>query len=520
MNNKPITTVYLCSVPLDIKHKNTIYFEDASSQYKYFASKQVIVYSIFNYQRKEGIISVPDVIDNIYNCNYVMYQNANYGTKWFYAFIKNMTYENGGTTNIEIELDVIQTWLFNYNVLPSFVEREHVTNDSEGLHTIPENLETGEYFCNEQIRDTRLQSLGIILAYSDYANSKYNVEGNVYGGVYSGMKYSYFPYTEEGITALNLVLTNYDKDAKAEGINSIFMCPVHLIFDPDGEQPGACTLGRTWKPYDYNITVTKNTKLNGYTPRNKKLLCYPYNYLYVSNNNGGSVLYQYEKFNTNNCEFEVQGCVTPGMSIKLHPMYYNNLGVNHDEGLNLGKYAVCCWNSDAFTNWLTANGVNSLISVGSSALSIAAGVVTGNPLAIGGGVIGVAQSLASVNQASKMPDQIKGNSNCGDVITGGKNKCYLFHKMSIKKEYAEIIDGFFDSYGYQVNSFKVPNTNHMKRYWYTKTKDANITGSIPLNDLDKIKECYDNGITFWKDTTNIGIYPTSNSDGSINNANR
>lgn len=60
-----------------------------------------------------------------------MYQNENYGKKWFYAFITNMTYENDGMTSITIATDVFQTWQFDINFKESFVEREmiNVTND-------------------------------------------------------------------------------------------------------------------------------------------------------------------------------------------------------------------------------------------------------------------------------------------------------------------------------------------------------------------------------------------------------
>ena len=53
-----------------------------------------------------------------------MYQNANYGDKWFYAFIVNMRYISDYTTEIEILTDAFQTWQFDIIFKQSFVERE------------------------------------------------------------------------------------------------------------------------------------------------------------------------------------------------------------------------------------------------------------------------------------------------------------------------------------------------------------------------------------------------------------
>lgn len=67
------------------------------------------------------------------------------------------------------------------------------------------------------------------------------------------------------------------------------------------------------------IGVSKNTSLNGYTPHNKKLLCYPYNFLTLSNNNGVAVPLNYEDFSTSNCGFRVIGSLCPRWFCKNNP---------------------------------------------------------------------------------------------------------------------------------------------------------------------------------------------------------
>ena len=83
MNNVNISKVYLLDVPLENDYKNTLYFANASSQQSYFQNNIVKSYTDFSYQRKDNIIRVPEQYDQVYNCNYVMYQNSYYSNKWF-----------------------------------------------------------------------------------------------------------------------------------------------------------------------------------------------------------------------------------------------------------------------------------------------------------------------------------------------------------------------------------------------------------------------------------------------------
>ena len=193
------------------------------------------------------------------------------------------------------------------------------------------------------------------------------------------------------------------------------------------------------------------------------------------------------------------------------PINYNGSEINCDEGLNLGKYPQLNWATDMYTNWLTQNGVNVATSlVGSTAMTVASGM-TGNALGVVGGVSGIANSLNEVYKASLIPPQTAGNINCGDVIASMHENTFHMYRMTIKQEYAQIIDKYFDMFGYKVNMVKVPNTNHRKSYWYTKTINCDVIGSLPNKDIQKIKECYDQGVTFWRSETQMGNYYADNS---------
>lgn len=520
MNNVNITKVYLLDVPLENDYKNTLYFGSSSAQQTYFSSRVRFTFTDFSYQRKDHFIRVPRQYDDVYKCNYVMYQNSAYSNKWFYAFITDIKYVDDGRTDVYIETDVIQTWFFDYTVKSSFVEREHVSDDTIGLHTVPEGLETGEYIVDNVIdgRNFLAQTfiVGATIDLTD--NNLPNINGCLSGGVYNGLKYFAFSNTN----LLNTTLERVANAGKSDSIVSIFMGS-SLFYNRISTQSGIDKIADSTGVFDIewgNNVVDipdKPTTLNGYTPKNNKLKCFPFCYLMASNNNGSNAIYKYELFSSNNCDFRYIGTLTPGMSIRLQPKFYNNQTYNNEEGLNLGKFPICSWNTDVYTNWLTQNSVNIALSVGSGLVKTIGGLglgVTGVGSVVGGGmalsgISDIAGTLSQFYEHSLTPPQAEGNVNNGDVMFSSSNFITMY-QMTIKQEYAQIIDKYFDMFGYKVNMVKVPNKNHRQNYWYTKCIDVNINGDVPQNDMRKIKDCYNKGITFWRNASNIEDYSVSN----------
>ena len=528
-----ITEVRILSVPLENDYKHTFYFSNYYTQSSYFLSKQVHSCDNFSYQRKDRVIRYPVDHDDLValGANYVMYKNAG-SDKYYYAFITKMEYVNEGVTHIHIETDVIQTWFHEYTVKPSFVEREHCEDDTVGLHTIEEGLEMGEFVCNRHsVSEYGGDSLYIVLGATKDHNGD-NVQGTLYNNTYSGVRYYAFPNTQDGAIKLNEFLAQYDSDGIGEAITCMFMAPMNMIaLASDG-----VSVRSHQSPSDYYINsssgeVTNVFKalttewLDGYTPRNKKLLTHPYRYLLVDNNAGGSAIFRYERFKSGDnivspC-FVVEGVITPGCSIRMVPLYYNGIYRNDEHGINMGKFPVLNWNSDVYTNWLTQNGVNIAIDIASGVGQIVAGSLaiagTGGAGAVmgGGSIVGgvtqIANTLGTIHQQSFTPPQARGNLNSGDVVTATKRNDFHFYDMTVKKEFAEVIDEYFDMYGYKCHRVKVPAKNHRENYWFTKTIDANIDGNIPMEDMQKIKDCYNRGITFWKSGSDIGNYAVSNS---------
>lgn len=530
----PSTNLKLLKNPNNLSNQNQLTFANATAQYNYFNGLTKLEVDDFTYQRKDYVIRYNACIDDILDYNYVMYQNEAYDNKWFYAYIENMRWINDHVTEITIKTDVFQTFQFDLTYKASFVEREHVNDDTIGKHTIPENLEYGEYI-TQSGTETVLQTgplfyltntyvvVGMSEPIPNYVVQNYP-NGKVFNGVYSALYYIVLKTPHDVDNFIRGIQSEVTEDI----IYSVFLIPKDLVTLGQNDW-GTYTLGSysfEAAYYPYNSTSTKigevgfnkETYLDSdYVPTNKKLLCFPYRYLLISNNAGQAQEYHYELFSGNTCEFVIKGCVSPGCSIKLMPSNYAK--GYRIEGIDGGKLPTCSWYSDSYTNWLTQNAVNipldAIRNIGLIGGGLALAAFTGGTSALAGlgaaatGIMGVGESMRTIYEHSLTPNTAKGGVNQGD-LNFAENAPFSYYKMTIKKEYAEIIDKFFSMYGYKVNTVKVPNITGRTNWNYVKTIGANIEGLIPEFYLNEIKSLFDAGITLWHTTQYFLDYSRSN----------
>lgn len=510
----PISAVYLINTPLDNTQKNQIYFESVASQWNYFMSKQVKKFEYVTYIRKDNVIRVNEEIDNLWNCNYVMYQNGNFANKWFYAFITKMEYVNANTTDLYIETDVFQTWLFDITIKPSFVVREHVADDTIGKHLVDEQLETGEYKMQTYEKSNKLGDLWNVIALSDTSLIGEDLPpGNIYANVVSGLCYFAFPNTLDGTTWLRNVINAYAEAGKPEAITMIFTIPA-LALSIGSEQVSAFRIpNQQLFGYD-DITINKNLEnIDGYVPKNNKLFTHPYKFLYVSNNTGQSAQFRYEDFSTEDMQFSIWGGIMPNTTIMFAPKNYKGGGnvTKYEYGLTLNGFPMASWASDAYTAWLAQNSAGMTVGLVASAGTAIVGGVTGNAVAVMGGVMGVWSQLNQLYKASLQPDQAKGHTGTGSLHVASNTLDFFISQMTIKAEFAKRIDDFFTMFGYKVNALKVPEL-HSRKYWnYIQTIDINIEGYIPTDDMKQLKKLFDSGITLWHNPNNMLNYNLDNS---------
>ena len=150
MTITPQGQLYLCKTKLENDYKNQLTFSNATAQLNYFNSTIQYTFSDYTYIKKDNVVQVGRNIDEIIDCNYLFYKNVGFTNKYYFCFITNMEYVNENCTRITFETDCYQTWLFDITYNRCFVEREHVNDDTIGLHTVPEMLEKGEYVPSDE----------------------------------------------------------------------------------------------------------------------------------------------------------------------------------------------------------------------------------------------------------------------------------------------------------------------------------------------------------------------------------
>lgn len=506
----------LRNCPLDNTYDHTIFFTSESAQQTYFSGLAKYTLNNQSYQRvKRGYMRVSVQAENLYDCNYLMFQNTSFGSKWFYAFIKSVEYVNNVTSEIEFEIDVMQTWFFDYTFKKSFVEREHATNDTIGTNTVPERVELGDYVSDDFDGTGQLGNKSIVVAatFQYFPESKeiLDMPGTMYGGVYSGLCYNAFPATTIGSAGVTELIQEATKAGKDSGIVAIFMLPTNMLVDSYGGT----------KSYEFYKTKNIST-LGSYEPRNNKLYTYPYNFLYVTNLQGNSAVYPYEYFSGSTCEFGLAGDCTPNPSCILYPINYKGVAANYDEKLALSGWPQCAYNTDAYKAWLAQNSASILagsfntgLSTGAT-LAAAAGMV--NPItaaAVATGAVvslvsNITNTIATVYEHSIMPRQAHGSTGSTTLAAVGILDFAFMHKH-IRPEYAEIIDSYFDMYGYATNRVKIPNRNGRPHWNYVKVLGAVLVGSVPADDMKSIMRIYEKGITFWNNGSEVGDYSLDNS---------
>ena len=206
---------------------------------------------------------------------------------------------------------------------------------------------------------------------------------------------------------------------------------------------------------------------------------------------------------------------------------YNGNTFSDDNAIGLGKYPICNFQNDMYTNWLTQNSINILgnrittddINIGTNVLNTALATitsmsnnnVTGTLSSIGNGFNRVSNSLIEQKQHNMIAPTLVGNLNNADVNYASGNNNFHFYKMSVRYEFAKIIDDYFSMYGYKINEIGIPNITGRENWNYVKTINCNFDGDgIPQTDMETIRKMFDNGVTFWHNPSTMYNYNNSN----------
>lgn len=562
---QPSTKLKLIKCPLELDNKNQLTFTNSQEQFNYFNSLPNIEVEEISYIRKDSLLYFDAHIDSLLEYNYCMYQNENYTNKWFYAFLGNMRYIADETTEIQLITDVFQTWQFDILWKKSFVEREMISKDEDiiGKNRINEGLETGEYFIKKSYNINELNHYYVIayvgesIKVNDLESISTPQRGYNYNGVYSSV--CFIVCNENGFNYLMSLMPNSDN---SNNILTIFTVP-KLAFTIPETSPSWSTNGYYVINEDIYSTpfykeldpLTLNSDFEGYVPRNKKLLQYPFTYIGFNPVKGDRKIFRFEDFYNNTPYFEIESEINPNPNICVIPHNYKKFEDYEtnkcvEETCSLGGFPTISYKTDTFNTWLAQNqdimsitmqqqstnyqqqtiqnglnlaqlGLNTVYnSMNNSSVSNARkdtiqGIISAANLGVNQGFseknyeLNVNMLMAQVEKQKMLPDTATLSANATILGYGLLNDAIFTH-YSISREFAEKIDDYFSMYGYKTNTLKIPNLNNRSNWNYVKLTQANIIGNIPQEDMESIKNIFESGVTLWHNANTFLDYSQDN----------
>lgn len=559
-------------------YENVVLFSTVAKQTEYFLSQSGIEFEEHSYQRVEsGYVKLTAQYDTVYRYPYMMFKNTSMQDKWWYAFIDSVEYINDKTVGVRYHIDVMQSYMFNYTLGESFVVREHPSTDVPGDNLVPEGIFYGDYeygsldqlevpaedcaFSKFFSGNLSADDMCIVIAYNpailDLTSlaipDDYMWKENMYGGVYQGLRFICLPYSPK-MSASNIktITANLDKILGAinmtsfGGFVSAFTMPI--IFLPPKDKA-------SWYNTRHGVSFNPVTSFFGYTPKNKKLLTYPYVAINVTNKRNEGTDYAYEYFINRKPSFYYEGTLSLNPSCICYPLGYKGKPYATEDGVSLDGYPLATWGQDGFTEWVSNHMFQTAIGVGLTAATAGASAyattakdlvgatqraVPGISRADARSIVAASPSTAQRTAKSYARDDAINASmsslvrnsigiiphvadtppaptgvNAHDLLFGNVfGKQIRIRSKRILAENARRIDDYFSRYGYATNKMKVPNTNN-RRYWnYVQLRDAHLENiNCPMEAVNTIVGVLERGVTFWRPSAVIGDY--TNQDNSV-----
>ena len=529
----------LKDVPLDDTYEHTLWFDmdNKRSQYDYFISKKKYTFTGLTYTRYgEGIIIVQKPAEQMYDCNYLMFQNTGYGDKWFYAFITRVEYENNTTSTIYFQIDVMQTWHFDYTPKQCFIEREHSVTDVIGENLVPENLEKGDYITLNTSRlsgktpETFERSVailvtGIATGLDDDISSLFNPP-NYYGNIPVPCYVLSISMQSEQLPRIIQILGElYSADTEGNQIVAMFVYPSEYI-----------PLSQGGRSIFTKLTFDKpplSKRIDGKTPLNNKLYTYPY-CCYTIETPSCAVELKYELTDRSaSSNLEIQGQFNVGGTVICIPTNYGGVPKAYDKTVVLNGFPQLAWVNDGYQQYFATHSnrifesvqraqrtfnASNIQALTSMATGLKYGKTDTTLLGTGSKIVtgvsnlanNIGEILATQQDSVALPDSLNGSiQGCDTLIASNEADFYRYTK-SIRPEFVTIIDDYFTRYGYATHLTKVPNRNSRPHFNFVKTVRATLTGSVPADDMRVICSIYDAGVTFWKNGDEVGNYDVDN----------
>lgn len=534
------TVIFIPNINLNNRYDDTIHWDSLSAQTSWFMTKGNNGYRVDqnSYIRKErNSIRVQLSYSKLYKCNYMMFKNTDFENKWFYAFITKVDYVNNETTEVEFDIDVIQSWYWDMSIGKCFIERQHAYNDTIGASITAEPFNSGIDYVensNEQVEifnklwHRKCNELSLVVATAIDGDQNdggfYVPDGEFKYGIYSGLTYKTFDIIDvNGSTLVPSVNTNELNRANtflrqlvennlSDSVVCVFLFPREF-----------CNANALLPNFPNVITYQLDKRyllsgtLDGYTPKNNKLYTSPFNTLYCTTGNRNGMFYNPIFFNGTNMQFKINAQLSCKPSLTIRPLNYK-METSLDNAIAITEFPQCAYVISSFKQWCAQHSINTsvgipLTAVGSM-LGVFGGIATGNPLvAVGSAVAGATSITKTITNimTEKTKGGIANNPEANNSIEFSNSQGgYHFHQYCYPSPILKIIDDYFTMYGYAVGELGEPRLKARSGWTYIKTRGADCHGLVPVDDIVKINNIFDNGIRFWTNGDNIGVYSGEN----------
>lgn len=391
-------------------------------------------------------------------------------------------------------------------------------------------------------------------------NKQFLLPPGIYGGIYIPT-YRYVRTVtknnyEKAVENINDIISNMENRGKGAAIVESFFHYDRFI---NKDKIQLDNIDVTVERPTYLCGYDKNSD-SAYIPINNKLFIYPYCSMEI-NGYGQINELRFENFSQSVPTLKMVSKFQPGSTIFIYPVNYGGVKNNYDGGVAGQPLSILPYTKNDYMNEYNASqnsrsqaiqnindihaaqqiqtvvsGVMSAIGSGASTGQLMGGsghlngktsVGTGGLMAasagigMGVGVVNTGTQLYSASvqknaQLATFEAQLKdienrplavANQNAApslpELITNSPAPFVVW--KSIRKEFAEKIDIYFSKFGYKVSKFKEIDIYTRPRYNFIKCADCHVSGNIPQDELMKIKNIMESGITFWHDTR-VGEY--------------
>lgn len=522
-NYSPQGVIYLGQVPWNDSYKHVRLYGDRTSQNSDILSMCGISSDNYAYVSRDRILKVSIPADRLYHVNYCAYRNPSLGSRWIYCFVTNVKYVNDNTTELTLETDVFQTFLYGVDwTLPAcMVEREH-TDDDDALWTDEPAFDLAYTVTDETFKRFDVGYVVVMTCsqpeqnqnlIEDWLNPSGYYAKPLDMSIYKGVPYGCQAYCFKMETAgggyvtdqLEMFLNGIQWAGSIESIAAIFTVPSFFELPNDGPITSPTAQFQNAIAVE-SFDAPTWTSANGYTPRNKKLYRYPYTYLNLTDMNGSSSEIRYELCGAATPKVNINAWVNPACQCLAYVKGYMGLDANLSTGIVTNMGALGSWPSNAYQTWVGQNGLTTTITAVAAGVALA-GVTGGTSIAAAaanlgeraalremgltamGGIagreaaknigkvaaIGAAGTAASMFQQHashyKQPVTSRGNLNMNTMYQTGLQGVYA-QRIQCVPEIMRQIDDFFDMFGYAVNKVKVPNMTGNDGFNYVKTVNA------------------------------------------------